>query len=33
MSDGNVHTVKIDYVPGLMKVYLDNMATPAVTGP
>lgn len=32
MSDGNVHTVKIDYVPGLMKVYLDNMVTPAVTG-
>lgn len=31
MSDGNVHQVKISYTPGTMKVYMDNMSTPAVT--
>ncbi len=30
MSDTNVHTVKIDYVPGNCKIYLDNLATPVL---
>jgi glucose/arabinose dehydrogenase len=31
MSDGAVHTVKIDYFPGEMDVYLDDMTTPRIT--
>ena len=31
MSDGNVHTARIDYVPGTMRVYLDNLTEPALT--
>ena len=31
MSDGNVHTVKIDYMPGTMKIYMDNLSTPVLT--
>ena len=30
MSDTNVHTAKIDYVPGNMKIYLDNLSTPVL---
>jgi hypothetical protein len=28
MSDGNIHTVKINYVPGTMRIFLDNLMTP-----
>jgi hypothetical protein len=30
MSDGNVHTVKINYVPGTMRIFLDNLMTPVL---
>ncbi|KPK75981.1 MAG: hypothetical protein AMJ79_08845 [Phycisphaerae bacterium SM23_30] len=31
LSDGNVHTVKITYVPGTMRIYLDDLNTPVLT--
>lgn len=33
MSDGNLHTARISYEPGVMRVYLDDLATPALTVP
>ncbi|HMB00005.1 MAG TPA: L-type lectin-domain containing protein, partial [Spirochaetota bacterium] len=31
MSDGDVHTVYIDYKPGDLKLYIDDMTTPVLT--
>ncbi|MBX3358716.1 MAG: hypothetical protein KF745_09830 [Phycisphaeraceae bacterium] len=31
MSDGAVHTARVLYVPGTMRVYVDNLTTPLVT--
>jgi len=33
MSDGNLHTARISYEPGVLRVYLDDLATPALTVP
>ncbi len=33
LNDGNVHTAKIAYTPGTMSVFLDNLASPALTIP
>lgn len=33
LSDGLVHTVKVDYVPGELDVYIDDMALPKVAAP
>ncbi|MCC6321283.1 MAG: hypothetical protein IT438_07595 [Phycisphaerales bacterium] len=30
-ADGNVHTVRVVYVPGTLDVYLDNLSTPLVS--
>jgi hypothetical protein len=30
ISDGNAHTVKINYVPGTMRIFLDNFMTPVL---
>jgi hypothetical protein len=30
-SDGNIHKVKIEYVPGTLRVFLDNLVTPVLT--
>jgi peptide-N4-(N-acetyl-beta-glucosaminyl)asparagine amidase len=31
LSDGAVHTAKIDYTPGQFKIFLDNLSTPILT--
>jgi hypothetical protein len=31
LTDGQVHTVKIEYVPGTMRVFIDNLVAPALT--
>jgi hypothetical protein len=31
LSDGNIHTVRIDYVPGTMKIFLDDLVNSALT--
>ena len=31
MSDGNVHTMRINYSPGTLDVYLDDMTTPVLS--
>jgi hypothetical protein len=31
MADGNVHTVRIDYTPGSMRVFLDDLVNPSLT--
>ena len=31
VRDGNVHTVRIDYIPGTLSVFLDDLANPALT--
>ncbi len=31
LDDGNVHTAKVAYTPGTMRVYLDDLVTPALT--
>ncbi|MCA9321103.1 MAG: hypothetical protein KDB53_10225 [Planctomycetes bacterium] len=31
LSDSNVHTVRIVYIPGTIQVYLDNSAAPVIT--
>jgi len=33
MSDGQVHTVRIDLVPPSLRVYLDDLITPVLTAP
>jgi hypothetical protein len=33
LNDSNVHTAKIAYTPGAMSVFLDNLASPALTIP
>jgi hypothetical protein len=33
MSDGAIHTVKIVYVPGTLRIYLDDLTAPALTVP
>lgn len=33
MSDGNIHSVRIVYTPGLMQVFLDNLVTPIINAP
>ena len=33
LNDGNVHTAKIAYTPGTLSVFLDNLASPALTIP
>jgi len=30
MSDGNLHTVKISYTPGILQIFLDNIIQPAL---
>jgi hypothetical protein len=31
MSDGNPHTAKIEYIPGSLKIYVDNLTVPVLT--
>jgi hypothetical protein len=31
MSDGNVHVVKIEYVPGTLRIFLDDLQNPTLT--
>lgn len=31
LSDGTTHTVKIDYYPGSMRIFMDNLLTPILT--
>lgn len=31
LEDGALHEVRVDYTPGLMEVYLDNMAVPVIS--
>ena len=31
LSDGQVHTLRVRYVPGTIEVFVDNSATPAIT--
>lgn len=31
LADGNVHTLKVHYVPGTLTIYLDDLSTPALT--
>jgi hypothetical protein len=33
MSDGNVHTAKVAYVPGTLTVFLDDLTSPVLTVP
>ena len=33
LSDGNVHTARVEYVPGVLRVYLDDLAHPALSVP
>ncbi len=33
LKDGAVHTVRIDYVPGTLRVFVDNLAAPVLTIP
>jgi hypothetical protein len=33
LSDGAIHTVKIEYIPGNMKIYLDNLTNPVLMVP
>lgn len=33
LKDGNVHTVRFDYTPGILQVYIDNFTTPVLTVP
>lgn len=33
MDDGEVHVVRIDYVPGQMRVFIDNLQTPIMSAP
>ena len=33
LSDGNLHTVKIDYSPGAMDIYVDDLTQPKVSAP
>jgi hypothetical protein len=33
MSDGLIHTLRVTYVPGTLKVYLDNLTSPLLTIP
>lgn len=33
LEDGRVHTVRIDYVPGTLTVYLDDLAHPIIAAP
>lgn len=33
LDDGQVHTAKIDYTPGTLRVFLDNLSTPLLTVP
>ncbi|MCC7395973.1 MAG: IPT/TIG domain-containing protein [Planctomycetes bacterium] len=31
MKSGTVHTLRVNYIPGTLEIYLDNMVTPALT--
>ena len=31
MSDGEVHTIRIEYVPGNMAIYMDDLALPVLS--
>ncbi|MCB0211917.1 MAG: hypothetical protein KDJ52_21430 [Anaerolineae bacterium] len=33
ISDGEIHTVKIVYIPGTIEIFMDNLATPVLTVP
>ncbi|MEB3826582.1 SBBP repeat-containing protein [Phormidium sp. CCY1219] len=33
MSDGEVHTVKVKYIPGTLQIFMDDLSTPVLTVP
>ncbi|WP_199248851.1 SBBP repeat-containing protein [[Phormidium] sp. ETS-05] len=33
MSDGEVHTVTVKYIPGTMQIFMDDLSTPVLTVP
>ncbi|MCT7991018.1 SBBP repeat-containing protein [Laspinema olomoucense] len=33
LSDGEVHTVKVKYIPGTLQIFMDDLSTPVLTVP